>query len=127
MTEPDPLAGLRDQIRSATEAAERLVRDARAAGVGPGRPTRPRRAPDPPTPPAGWEPDGADGVPAELVALARLLGVLREILPAELQQQATDLVRQLLVLLRALIDWAVTRLEQEHRGREVEVVDIPIA
>ncbi len=129
MTEPDPLAGLRDQIRSATEAAERLVREARAAGVGEGRPDRPRArpAPEPPTPPAGWEADGAQGAPAELIALARLLGVLREILPDELQQQVTDLLRQLLTLLRALIDWAVTRLEQEGRGREVEVVDIPIA
>jgi hypothetical protein len=127
VTEADPLAGLRDQIRSATEAAERLVRDARAAGVGEGRPGRPRPAPEPATPPAGWEPVAADDAPAELIALARLLGVLREILPAELQQQVTDLLRQLLVLLRALIDWAVTRLEQDGRGREVEVVDIPIA
>ena len=131
MTEPDPLAGLRDQIRSATEAAERLVRDARAAGVGGGgRPIRPRPAAEPPAPPtprAGWEADGADGVPAELVALARLLGVLREILPDELQQQVTDLVRQVLTLVGAMIDWAVTQLEQERRGREVEVVDIPIA
>jgi hypothetical protein len=127
VTEPDPLAGLRDQIRSATEAAERLVRDARAAGVGEGRPGRTRPAPEPATPPAGWEPEAADDAPAELIALARLLGVLREILPAELQQQVTDLLRQLLVLLRGLIDWAVTRLEQDGRGREVELVDIPIA
>jgi DNA-binding HxlR family transcriptional regulator len=52
--------------------------------------------------------------------------VLREILPPELHHQLTDLVRQLLVLLRALIDWAVTRLEQEGPGREPEVEDIRI-
>jgi hypothetical protein len=56
----------------------------------------------------------------------RLLGRLREVLPAELQEQLVDLVRQVLLVLRALLDWAVVRLEAEARGREVEVEDIPI-
>jgi hypothetical protein len=125
VTATDPLAEIRDQLRAAADAAERLVRDARPdpppAGRGPGRPDTAG-----PAPPAGWQEADDGGVPPELLALARLLGVLREILPPELHHQLTDLVRQLLVLLRALIDWAVTRLEQEGPGREPEVEDIRI-
>jgi hypothetical protein len=181
VTEPDPLAGLRDQIRLATEAAERLVADVRAGRTAPDPPAGRQEArgygaePDPPTPPAdrqeargdgaapdppagrqeargdgaaddppagrqeargaaddpptpraGWQEARGDGAADELAALARLLDALRALLPAELQAQVTDLIRQLLIVLRALIDWAVTRLEADGRGREVEVWDIPI-
>jgi DNA-binding HxlR family transcriptional regulator len=51
---------------------------------------------------------------------------VRELLPDELQQQVTELIRQLLLVLRALIDWAVARIERGPRGRETEVEDIPI-
>jgi hypothetical protein len=135
VTEPDPLTGLRDQIRLATEAAERLVADVRAGRTAPDPPTPPAgwqeargdgTADDPTTPPAGWQEARGDGAADELAALARLLDALRALLPAELQAQVTDLIRQLLIVLRALIDWAVTRLEADGRGREVEVWDIPI-
>jgi hypothetical protein len=134
MSEPDPLAGLRDQIRGATDAAERLLRDARGQprpgpgpGRGPGRGPVPAGGPQKPTtPPAGWQAAGETGAPAEVAALVRLLGLLRDVLPAELQEQLVDLVRQVLVVLRALIDWAVTRLEADARAGEVEVEDIPI-
>ncbi len=120
MSDPDALADLREEIRAATEAAERLIRDARADQRPPLRPPRPEE-----TPPAGWQQADADA-PSELVALARLLEALRESLPPELQQQVTDLIRQVLLVLRALIDWAVNRLEEQGRGREAEVEDIPI-
>lgn len=110
MSQADPLAGLRDQIRAATDAAERLVRDARA------------------DPPAPRQPDGpgAGGLAAEVAALARLLEVLRDLLPADLEQQLADLIRQLLRVLRALVDWALVRLETGEPGRRAEVEDIPI-
>ncbi len=114
MTEPDPLAGLRDQIRGAADAAERLLREARPDGGRPG------------APPAAGRPPAAAGAEADVVALLRLLDRLRDLLPAELEQQLVDLVRQVLVLLAALIDWAVTRLEADDRGGEIEVEDIPI-
>ena len=123
MTEPDPLAGLRDQIRGATDAAERLLRE-RRSGAAPPRATGT-------TPPAGWQAKAAGvatagGLEGDVAALLRLFERLRDVLPAELEQQLVDLVRQVLVLLRALLDWAVTRLEPDGRGQEIEVEDIPI-
>jgi hypothetical protein len=123
---PDPLAGLRDQIRTLTEAAERLVRDVGAATGRADAPAAPARPHQQPPPPAGWHQSAPAGAPAELAGLLRLLELLGEILPAELHAPLIDLVRELLVLLRALIDWAVARLEAPDRGREVEVEDIPI-
>lgn len=124
MTEADPLSGLREQLRAVTEATEQLVRD--VADQHP--PAPPRRGAA--TPDAGWEQaTPAAGVAPELEALSRLLGLLRELLPSELHQQVNDLVRELLVLLRALIDLAVSALEQQPEragATEVEVEDIPI-
>jgi hypothetical protein len=45
--------------------------------------------------------------------------------PDELQQQVADVIRQVLLLLRAVIDFWVERLEAP-RGGEVEVEEIPI-
>jgi hypothetical protein len=46
--------------------------------------------------------------------------------PPELQQQLTDLIRQVLLLVRAILDRWIERLEPE-RGSEPAVEDIPIA
>ncbi|GAC1488265.1 MAG: hypothetical protein NVS1B9_08500 [Solirubrobacteraceae bacterium] len=91
------------------------------------RPEAAPAAPSPPgtIPPAGWEPLRADAA-SELQALAQLFGTLRELLPADLQQQVTDLIRQLLILLRSLIDWAVSQIDGGVRGQEYEIEDIPI-
>ncbi len=117
----DPLGALREQIRSATDAAERLVRETQSRGTQ--QPAPPFAGPGIPS--AGWEPARAEAT-SELQALAGLLATLRELLPPELQEQATALVRQLLVLLRALIDWAVVQLDGGVRGQEHAVEDIPI-
>jgi hypothetical protein len=128
VTQADPLAGLRDHIRSATEAAERLVRDTRSGSApAPPAPAPPPGTSRPDIPAAGWQQADDAGAPADLAALARLLELLREALPPELHQQVTDLIRQVLLVLGALIDWAVVRLEQDCRGREVAVEDIPIS
>ena len=60
-------------------------------------------------------------------ALVALLESLRDLLPPELREQVTELVRQLLLVLRALIDWLVDRLERGPRGATPEVEDIPIS
>ena len=51
---------------------------------------------------------------------------LRDLVPADVQQQVADLLRQVLLLVRALIDRWLERL-QDERGAEPEVEDIPIA
>jgi hypothetical protein len=69
-----------------------------------------------------------DLIPAELqarlVVPPELQGHLT--LPPELQQRLVDALRELLVALRALIDWGVEQLE-ERRSEPVEVTDIPIS
>jgi hypothetical protein len=104
MAPPDPLTELRDRVHAAQAAAERLAGEARSQ-VG----ELPRETRD------------------ELDALVGLLRALRELVPPELQQQVTDLIRQVLLLLRAIIDFWVERLEAPRAaGGGVEVQDIPI-
>jgi hypothetical protein len=88
------------------------------------------------TPPAGWEPmeeatDGGEGARGEdLRALTDLLQALLRVLPPDRREQLVDLVRQLLVLLRAVLDLAIELLER--RGHlagpraSVPAQDIPI-
>jgi hypothetical protein len=110
--EPDPLSDLRGRLRATQEAAARL-----AGG-------------EPRVPPQGWaapsSSGSADGAGDELAQLVALLGSLRELVPPELQQQVTELIRQVLLLVRAILDHVIERLEPE-RGGEPEVEDIPIA
>ncbi len=109
MHEPDaedPLTRLEEGIRAAREAAERL---ARAAGEGEGRANAP--------PPRGWKVPHAEDSErgAELGALLELARTLRDSLPTELSEQLAELVRTLLVALRALIDWYLERVEPGDR------------
>jgi hypothetical protein len=100
---PDPLAALRDRLAATEEAARRLADEARAEA---GRP-----------PAAGWDvPRAADRANDELDALVHLLTTLRDTLPPELRAQLADLVRQLLVFVRAVLDWWIGRLEQGRAG-----------
>jgi signal transduction histidine kinase len=103
MAPPDPLTELRERVHAAQAAAERLAGEARAQARELPRETR-----------------------DELDALVGLLRALRELLPPEPQQQLTEVIRQVLLLLRAIIDFWVERLEAPPRGGGVEVEDIPI-
>jgi hypothetical protein len=57
--------------------------------------------------------------------LAQVLHSLRDLIPAELRKRLAEAVRELLLALRALIDWYVERLER-RRSQPLEVQDIPI-
>ena len=111
MPEPDrdPLEELRDRVRATTEAAERIMAE-----------KAPRRGWAAPPPPSGE-------ATSEMQALVALLESLRDVLPPELRAQVTELVRQLLLVMRALIDWLVDQLERRPPGEEPEVEDIPIS
>jgi hypothetical protein len=104
MAPADPLSELRERVHAAQAAAERLAGDA----LGHASELPPREARD------------------ELDALVALLRALRELVPPELQQQVSEVIRHVLLLLRAVIDYWVDRLDAP-RPAEVEVQDIPIS
>jgi hypothetical protein len=64
-------------------------------------------------------------VGGELEQVLQLLGAVRDLVPPELQQRLIEAVRQLLLAVRALLDWYLERLEQRRRT-PVEVQDIPV-
>ncbi len=67
--------------------------------------------------------NGAGGAP-DLSGLLAILEALRRAVPVELQEQFTALQRELLLTLRALIDWYLERLDKPELEPKVE--DIPI-
>jgi hypothetical protein len=118
------LHALEERLRRAAEAAERLI--AEAAGTA-AREARTRLA------------DGADGAAeigsdrgrrtrdgdVDVEALLELVRSVRDRIPPELQRQLAEAVRELLLAVRALIDWYLERTE-ERRAAQPEVQDIPI-
>jgi hypothetical protein len=99
------------------------------AADGQARPDDPPTASsDEQTPPGGWQaPAGDDRAdqPGELELLAQVLRSLRDLIPPELQRKLAEALRELLLALRALIDWYLERVERRHRP-QAEVQDIPI-
>jgi hypothetical protein len=61
----------------------------------------------------------------ELEAVVQLLALLRERIPPDLQAQLAEVARQVLLLVRALLDSWVARLEPA-RGERPEVEDVPL-
>lgn len=146
--EPDDgLARLRERLGATQRAAERLIEAIERGADPPPGGGEPRAAPfappgdvagdvpgddaragrtEPRPPPAGYavpDPGPTTGTLDELAALVRMVCAL---LPDELTRELGELARELLLLMRALIDWLVGRLEGE-RAQPVEVTDIPIA
>jgi hypothetical protein len=109
----DPLRRLEERLERATEAAERMISDAA------------RRRP----PPSGWQVP-ADGGPAaralpELEALVAAIAPLRELIPPDALERIQAAVRELLLAIRALVDYYLERLERRP-PKPPEVQDIPI-
>jgi hypothetical protein len=129
----EALRRLEQRLDRASEAAERLMAEAaaQAAGAAGGRaqPDNPEPAPESPgePPPAGWQipEDGRAGVSPDLDPFVALIQSLRDLIPPELQRRLVAALRELLLALRALIDWYLERLER-RREQSVEVQDIPI-
>ena len=99
------------------------------------KPARPADRAQPP--PRGWQvpeppsqgPTG--GELAEIVALVErsaslLAEVSRGLVPTELRGQFSDALRELLLALRALVDWYLERLDRPAE-QPVEVEEIPIS
>ena len=113
----DPFDELRARIRATADAAERLSFEA-AAGAAPEDEAG-----------AGRRARAAEEATHEAQALVALVQLLRDLLPEDLRRQVTDLVRQVLMLVRAVIDWYLQRLEPgtaEARAAGPVVEDIPL-
>ncbi len=127
----DPLIALEQRLERAEQAAERLIAEATAAAM--------RRPP-----PSGWqrrEPDHGDtadpeGQPrsdpsdgrdatGEIDLLLEAVRALRDRIPPDLQRRLAEALREVLIALRALIDWYLERAERQ-RTESTEVRDIPI-
>jgi hypothetical protein len=67
----------------------------------------------------------ADGATDELERLLALASELRELIPPDLEARLSEAAYELLLALRELLDWLLTR-EQEQREQPAEVQDIPI-
>ena len=111
----DPLEAVREAerlVREATERAERLARRGAAARLRepPGASGRGRRAAFP-----------------DLSALTGLRRAARSSLPPELQRQLAEALRELLIALRAVLDYSIDRLEPGPAPPSATVEDIPIS
>ena len=111
---PDPLDAVREAerlVREATERAEAIAREGAARAV----------------PPRGFAEERGDGAPPfpDLTALTGLLEVARTSLPPDLQRQLAQALRELLIALRAVLDYSIERLDPGPVPT-VQVEDIPI-
>ncbi len=94
-------------------------------------PRQTTRPPEAEEPPPWWDEfsTGSNGLPPprgfpDLSPVLAVVDALRRVVPVELQDQLNALQRELLLTIRALIDWYLERLDA--RSRPVEVEDIPI-
>ena len=78
-----------------------------------------------------WEREFRDAPPPprhatgpDLSPLFAILEALRRGLPRELQGQFNSLLREVLLTMRALIDWYLERLDRDERRPEVEEIRI---
>jgi hypothetical protein len=135
----DALRRLEERLDRASRAAERLIAQARAevaaAGTPEGPPPagagseseEPAEGAERKPPPSGWQSprSGADDN-RELELLAQLVQSLRDLLPPQLQRRLAEATRELLLALRALIDFYLERLER-RAAAPAEMEDIPIS
>jgi hypothetical protein len=124
----DPLEQLREQLDRTRAAARALAREAaevRATAAGsPGGEAAGGGA-DRRPPPAGWQAPGGDQPGRDAVAVLALAEAVRDLLPAELLERVVGLLRELMLAVRALLDYVVARLESRPVPAP-EVQDIPV-
>ena len=110
----DPLDPVRDAerlVREATERAERIGAEVPPRGFE--NPKEHAAAGPPPFP--------------DLSALTGLMELARSSLPPDLQRQLQQALRELLIALRAVLDYSIDRLEPGPEPPPATVEDIPIS
>jgi hypothetical protein len=118
----ETLRRLNERLDRASGAAERLIVEAAAESAA--RAANALRRP----PPSGWQvppTEDASRRGGDLDLLVALLESLRDLIPPELQERLAEAVKELLLAVRALINWYLDRLDG-HRDEPTEVQDIPI-
>jgi hypothetical protein len=111
----DALRRLEERLSTASNAAERLIAEAARTGER-GKP-----------PPAGWQsPRGEERSGSELETLIQTVRAVRDLIPPEVLQRIASALRELLLALRALIDWYLERVDR-RRAEPAEVEEIPIS
>ena len=115
MAPPDPLDDLREHLRATQEAAARIAAE---------------------VPAQGWaSAEQRDAAAADVQALIAVLHTLRDVVPEDLWEQIREVLRRLLLLLRAILDLVIDRLAApagdagaDAPGRDAgpQVQDIPI-
>jgi hypothetical protein len=107
-----------DRLRAQYEEAERLVREAQRAA---------EEAAEREVPPAGWSVPGSEARPPafDLSQLTALVESLRGVVPPDLARQLADALRELLLAIRAVLDWYIARLEPPEPP-DSDVQDIPV-
>jgi hypothetical protein len=111
----EALRRLEERLGRVTEAAERLISD-----TAQNHERRP--------PPAGWQapPEEHTTRPLpELDALISAFASLRELIPPEVSDRVVAAVKEVLLALRALLDYYLERLNRKP-SPPAEVQDIPI-
>ena len=116
----DALEAVRAHLDDAHAAAERLVQEAQRQA---------EEAAAQEVPPRGWE-STSGGAPApgtsDLQTLVALLDALRRAVPPELSRQLAEAVRELLIAVRAVIDWYLEKFDRDRGPKGPEVEDIPL-
>ena len=115
----DPLRQLGERLDRASLEARRLAMEASEAALG--------GAPIPPL--SGWAAPECDGdpqsEPRQLDGVVAALASLRDRVPPELERRLAEALRELLIAIRALLDWYIERLDRD-RPAAGEAEDIPI-
>jgi hypothetical protein len=112
----DALRRLEERLTNASSAAERLIAEAARSGER-----------KPPT--AGWQtPPEAERSRGrgDLELLIHAAQALRELIPPDVFERLVAALKEVLLALRALIDWYLERIDR-RRAEPAEVEDIPIA
>jgi hypothetical protein len=112
----DALRRLEQRLTTASDAAERLIAEA-ARTAERGKP-----------PPAGWEARSEnERRGSELELLIQAFQSVRELIPPDVLERLATALKELLLAVRALIDWYLERIDRKRAKPSTEVEDIPIA
>jgi hypothetical protein len=114
----EALRRLEERLQRASASAERLFSEAAAqataAATG-------REAP----PAQGFDSPREEQRPGDLELLIGALEAIGELIPADLRRRLAEAVREVLLAVRALIDWYLERTESRS-DEPPEVEDIPV-